>query len=80
MTAFVSWLNSPDGLAFWGGLAIAALALLRLIIGPEIWGVFARAAREDLAFYRAALSPWTWPRRIRAWRDRREDLSDGGSP
>ena len=80
MNAFVSWLSSPDGLAIWGGLAIASLALLRVMIGPEIWGVFVRAAREDLAFYRAVLSPWIWPRRIRAWRDRREAPSDGGSP
>ncbi len=71
MIAFVDWLNSPTGVAVWAGLALAALVLIRLVAGPSIWSAFARAAREDLAFYRAALSPWTWPRLWRAWRARR---------
>ena len=71
MIAFIDWLNSPRGVAAWACFTVAALVVARLLIGPSIWCVFARAAREDLAFYRAALSPWTWSRRWRAWRARR---------
>lgn len=71
MSAFIDWFNSPIGVAVWVGLTVAALLVARLVIGPSIWSVFTRAAREDLAFYRTAMSPWSWLRLWRAWRARK---------
>lgn len=68
MNAISQLYGSPLALATLFVLAVLAIGYARWATGPAIWRFFARAAREDLAFLRAAAAPWTWPRR---WRKRR---------
>lgn len=68
MSLFIDWLNSPIGAIAWLAVAAICIGVVRWAGGPDVWSHFLRGLREGWDFYVAAITPWTWPRRVRAWR------------
>ena len=70
--------GDPRTLAATAALAVVAIGYARWELGPSIWSRFAQSARETLDFWICACTPWTWPRRWRARRARRDRPESGG--